>query len=745
MFLYPVCRTFSLRQIPPFLLKKINNSKDLKKTNRYYNYVLLKIEREDMSNFEINIDFLTKFKGKSDCINSADFKNLQKLFNIFDKNKDGTLDNTEIKNIFDKLSQVSDKNTGDNREIGYSILDESEAEAFLNQSKDDKGKSLKELGISIKDFFDFLKTMQTNAPEEEFSSDDEQEGIMGKVSASLDDNEDNVELTPQEQAIAEKFENIPQRGKEQFSSQDCQKLAKLSKEELEIAQQLLYIEGRQNQFSADDIIFIAKCGDGKFEIPKENMARMSEFFTLDNRGGLDINPQGLLEILSHSNEDIDKAKLLLSSPARTSSPLTEEEVCYILDCGSKTLYDTMISNPKAHLTRSVNRNIFEMKLDDKNYRYIIGQELPEEITETTTENGRIVQIDNKNLNVHQTITYSSVENYAKEVASRIETIHLDSNGDTEYTEIVENSDIPGVQNIYQIDKNGNRTDIQSGSIDTNTGLQTVKKHLDNGQGKITDVTLISNNDNEYNLSYQITDNTKNPPQVIYEKEQSLEKTGDNSYLYTLNGKTYSIKQTREKLQITDNSNNSTHELDLSKLIQDKDDEIFLSRISKLPAELLIYMAKHPLDSLDYGNFEVNNGHYNPDNNLVEIGNIEFEGGTGDAAPDVLYSILLHELGHYIDGADEARISGNKELTECYKRELSNYTKTHTSEESRLVEYFTGAAKTERRGRSETIAEMCMLLNGNPKEITEIRAQYLQQFFPETMAIVARLREQVLQN
>ena len=157
------------------------------------------------------------------------------------------------------------------------------------------------------------------------------------------------------------------------------------------------------------------------------------------------------------------------------------------------------------------------------------------------------------------------------------------------------------------------------------------------------------------------------------------------------------------------------------------------------------MAKHPLDSLDYGNFEVNNGHYNPDNNLVEIGNIEFEGGTGDAAPDVLYSILLHELGHYIDGADEARISGNKELTECYKRELSNYTKTHTSEESRLVEYFTGAAKTERRGRSETIAEMCMLLNGNPKEITEIRAQYLQQFFPETMAIVARLREQVLQN
>jgi hypothetical protein len=77
--------------------------------------------------------------------------------------------------------------------------------------------------------------------------------------------------------------------------------------------------------------------------------------------------------------------------------------------------------------------------------------------------------------------------------------------------------------------------------------------------------------------------------------------------------------------------------------------------------------------------------------------------------------------------------------------LSNYTKTHTSEESRLVEYFTGAAKTERRGRSETIAEMCMLLNGNPKEITEIRAQYLQQFFPETMAIVARLREQVLQN
>ena len=79
------------------------------------------------------------------------------------------------------------------------------------------------------------RTPFKNAPEEEFSSDDEQEGIMGKVSASLDDNEDNVELTPQEQAIAERFENIPQRGKEQFSPQDCQKLAKLSEEELKFA------------------------------------------------------------------------------------------------------------------------------------------------------------------------------------------------------------------------------------------------------------------------------------------------------------------------------------------------------------------------------------------------------------------------------------------------------------------------------------------------------------------------------
>lgn len=695
-----------------------------------------------MSDFEINIDFLKNFSNKSTKVDDANLKN-SKLFNIFDKNKDGSLDGDEIQNIFTKIAEASDSNKGDTRELGYAILDESEAEALLNQATEENGKTFKALGITVKDFFEFLKTLKANAPEETPAKESTTKDDFVKLPSAIE--EEEIELTPEQEGAAKKFENIPQRVEQQFSKRDCQMLAQLTDEEMQIAQQLIYIEGKQNQFSAEDIIFIAKRGEGKFENSELNMNRLSEFLVLENHNGNDLRASEILEILSLNNEDIDKAKSLLTSPARASSPISGQEALNILKCGSQTLYDTMISNPEAHLERDTNRDILHMELDGRHYRYITGQELPEEVTETQNGDERIVQINNPNLNIQQTVTYSRIKNYDKEVPSRIETRHFDANGNLEYTETVENSDIPGIQNIYRTDKNGNRTEIQSGTVDAQTGIQTVKKHLDNGQGKITDVTLTSNNDNEYDLSYQITDNTKNPPEIIYEKKQSLHKTGDNSYLYTLNGKTYSITQTREKLQIVDNSNNSTHELDLSKLIQDSDDEIFLSRISKLPAELLIFMSNHPLDNLDYGNFDPNNGHYNPDNNLVEIGRVEYESETGESAADVIYSILLHELGHYIDGSDNARISGNKELIECYQKELNNFLKTHTSEELKMMEYFTGATKTERRGRSETVAEMCMLLNGNPKEITEIRAQYLQQFFPETLAIVARLREDVLQT
>jgi len=693
---------------------------------------------------EINIDFLASILAIGLKIDNNNFKD-SKLFNIFDKNKNGTIDKNEMENIFNNVAKASDTNKNDNREIAYAILDEAEAEALLNQTPDDNSKTFKELGVTVKDFIQFLKSFADKVPQE--TEGQKIIPLEGKVldGSVLKSEEEDLSLTPEQAKIAQQFEFISKRGEQQFSSLDCKKLAQLKPEELEIAKQLLYVEGRHEQFSADEIVIIATQGNGKYNIPPQKFSRMSELLSLPNRGTSDLSADGILAVLNLSDKDFEKAKNLLMLPSRASNPLSGGEAAKYIQFGSNNLYEMLLSNPDVVLTEQENRDILSTKINGQEYRYISGQEYPEEITETENGNERIVQIYNPNLKVRQTVTYTNLSGFVKELPSRIETQHLNQNGEVEFTEVAENSDIQGIQHIYRTDNNGNRTEIQTGVADAKTGIQTVRKHLDNGNGTMTDFTLTSNNNNEYNLTYQITDSTKNPPEVKYEKAQSLKKLSDNSYEYTLNGKTYTISQSREKLEITDTSTHSTREIDLSKLIKDDADEIFLERISKIPAELLIFMANHPLDSLDYGNFQANNGHFNPDDNLVEIGNIEFEGAAGDAKSDALLSILLHELGHYLDGGEDAVISGNKEVIEAYNKEVDAFKKSHTSEEQDFITYFTGAAKTERRGRSETIAEMCMLLNTNPKEITEIRAQYLQQYFPETMAIVARLREQVLQN
>lgn len=73
----------------------------------------------------------------------------QKIFSLFDANNDGKLDEKEVESFFEKMKSFASKGKS-------SVFESGEAEEFLKEFKDAKGKSLSDNGVKVGDLFGFV-------------------------------------------------------------------------------------------------------------------------------------------------------------------------------------------------------------------------------------------------------------------------------------------------------------------------------------------------------------------------------------------------------------------------------------------------------------------------------------------------------------------------------------------------------------------------------------------------------------
>lgn len=73
----------------------------------------------------------------------------QKIFSLFDANNDGKLDDKEVESFFEKMKSYASKGKS-------SVFESGEAEEFLKEFKDAKGKSLSDNGVKVGDLFGFV-------------------------------------------------------------------------------------------------------------------------------------------------------------------------------------------------------------------------------------------------------------------------------------------------------------------------------------------------------------------------------------------------------------------------------------------------------------------------------------------------------------------------------------------------------------------------------------------------------------
>lgn len=276
------------------------------------------------------------------------------------------------------------------------------------------------------------------------------------------------------------------------------------------------------------------------------------------------------------------------------------------------------------------------------------------------------------------------------------------------------------------DKTGIQHPSQWSTIDKETGLKTIQRDLISPTGTKTNYYYEETPEGIQISEYKITD--KNGKILLNEKRTFQPVMGsDNKFISTVNNKTYFIEHTENEIIVTDKQSNQTTTINLNDIETDNKKEL-TTILKKLSGDKLISLNSRNLNKLTFEN--IDNGSFDNFNRSIDISSLE-----NSSSAESQLNTLLHEFGHYLDTAisDETvgEISNSKEFLKIYNKELKALKKHSNSKEQEYIDYFTIGI----RGRQETVAESTMALS---TAYTSPRTYFLQKYFPETIATVAKL-------
>ncbi len=317
----------------------------------------------------------------------------------------------------------------------------------------------------------------------------------------------------------------------------------------------------------------------------------------------------------------------------------------------------------------------------------------------------------------------------------------DNDGKVVRKEYTAPSDVPGVFDIKHIDANGKETVVSEGRIDKKTGITTVKKNMTSLDG--TKTTYFYEDDPQGNRisEYKIVD--KNG-KVLLNNNNTFEVVNENKFISTKNDQKYKITIDEHNLRVLDLNNTKRHiKINIDKKIEGNKKEI-LKSLKAMPGEELFKLSQSTKKLV--GTKDVLESYYDPGDKSIHSGSHLF--------------VIMHELGHARDFRDVNNssddsfertlyksISGNPDIQKTYEQERKAFNKAFPDTQRDHIDYFINKTTHyggELGGLGETIAESNALLT-TPKthEVLGIRSQYLQQYFPRTIALLDKVSNETL--
>lgn len=378
-----------------------------------------------------------------------------------------------------------------------------------------------------------------------------------------------------------------------------------------------------------------------------------------------------------------------------------------------------------------NRNTKITKAFDKNLNAIYDEKRVED------KENNIIKTYTKDYRNNSTSEITSTFDKDAEfevVTSEIRT-QYNKNGEIEYTEKTTPSEVQGVLNVTRTNKDGNKTILSSGKIDKKTGIASVKKEMTSLDGTKTEYLYENDPQGNRILDYKITDKKG---KTLLNLSEAFEVINKNKFISSRGEERYQIDITDKGVKVQNlKDKNKKAEFRVGKELDDKP-QLLINTLKQLSGDELIKMREN-IDTL-VGLDNCLDSNYNGGLEAIFTGDNAF--------------LLTHEIGHTIDfkntdiSTNESyektfknTITMDKAVNKVYDEEISNFLKAFPDAQRKHIDYFIRKEKHmggEKGGVSETIAETNALIN-SPKTDNSLRfrTQYLQQYFPKTIAEVAK--------
>ncbi len=304
----------------------------------------------------------------------------------------------------------------------------------------------------------------------------------------------------------------------------------------------------------------------------------------------------------------------------------------------------------------------------------------------------------------------------------------DNNNNLLYTEEIKPSVIDGVYDIQKKYPDGRIDNISSVQI-TETGNTLIEKNMQSLDGTKSYYRYEDDPLGNRIVDYKIetADGEK-----LLNQSVTFEVVDDNHFVTSRNNKKFDIKIIEDSMIVKDLQSGKVANIELENFTKGTKADI-LPILKQLPGEDLFALKTMDIKSIVKDNL-YSNAAYNPKNQLI---------GMNEKYLDP--SILLHEIGH---GKDELefkeineKLNDDNVLNDIYKKEKEAFRKFFSDAEQNHIGYF--AADYHYLGREkaimEGIAETNTILSLSPKNRTQaLRSHYWQQYFPKTIAYLAKL-------
>ena len=305
----------------------------------------------------------------------------------------------------------------------------------------------------------------------------------------------------------------------------------------------------------------------------------------------------------------------------------------------------------------------------------------------------------------------------------------DKNGNMLREEKMTPSQVKGMYDVAYSYANGKTKQVSKATVDGKTGIKTIKRDMKSDNGTRTQFLYEDDPQGNRIVDYKITNKDG---KILMGLSQSFEVVDDNHFISSNNGYKYDITTDDKKLTVKDLHHDREVSLDFENKFEG-DKKSLISLIKKVPGNELFETVDNlgKMKSAD----SVYQAGFSPVSKEVSI-------------MDNLF-IFLHELGHAKDAqkqktyrekllGENKMFTGSKDIQETYLKERETFNKYHSEVERDHVSYFTqakGHYGGKWGGLAEVVAETNAITNtiADGKVSLGVRAQYLQQHFPETIA------------